>query len=305
MMKITSLLQKVFLAVHGLINRSVTWSRVYFYFLGSILRRFPDGPFKHRALQSLRAVQWPLFPLAARKVDVGGISLKIVPHFGEFDFDVFLLHSLTYESETFAYMKSLEKNYDAIVEIGANVGVFTLFLATHFKNATVFAFEPSRKAYLRLLENIRLNSLSNCYPFNAAVSNQMGVVSFFEPARHLVNGSLIRQFAEIFSDQISETKALSVDGTFLEKMLKEFGRVLIKIDAEGADVEVLKTLMGFIREKKPDILIECLDITENDLNALNMSETYIFYELTTEGPLLCQRFKAKKEETTNFFLTPK
>ena len=53
------------------------------------------------------------------------------------------------------------RNETVIVDIGANIGVFSIYAATQAKNATVYAFEPVPANYELLAENIRTNGLND------------------------------------------------------------------------------------------------------------------------------------------------
>lgn len=66
----------------------------------------------------------------------------------------------------------IEKN-DVVVDIGANIGVFTLYAACRTQN-TVYAFEPFPDNYEALQQNIRANGLDNINPQRFAVSDRSG-----------------------------------------------------------------------------------------------------------------------------------
>ena len=53
------------------------------------------------------------------------------------------------------------KNHSTIIDIGANIGVFSIYAANKNKTSKIFAFEPSQKTYNQLVENINLNGFEN------------------------------------------------------------------------------------------------------------------------------------------------
>src|SRR5436853_2547835 len=99
-----------------------------------------------------------------------------------------------------------------MIEIGANVGVFSAFVGAtaHAQSHAlrVFAFEPGRAAYARLIENLQLNRLNDVQTFNCAVGHETGFADFFEPVGHLTNGSLSREFASQFNEDVRCTRTL-------------------------------------------------------------------------------------------------
>src|SRR5262249_23088870 len=141
--------------------------------------------------------------------------------------------------------------YRSVIEIGANVGVFTVFFSDWLKRlqpgGKVFAFEPSPRAYQRLLENIKANDCGNVVAVNCAVGGSTGFFPFFEPEDHLTNGSLDAQFAGQFSSVLNATPVLVVAGDLLETLPGLEEPILLKIDAEGAEAQILRSLEGFIR----------------------------------------------------------
>src|SRR5271154_1103636 len=90
-----------------------------------------------------------------------GTKLTIRPHIGEFDFQALFSRSISYERDVFKVLAQRMSQYRTIVEIGANVGIYTAFFANAFAcqdpNRAVFAFEPSREAFKRLLDNFEHN----------------------------------------------------------------------------------------------------------------------------------------------------
>lgn len=62
----------------------------------------------------------------------------------------------TKEPETIAWIKSF-KNGDSFIDIGANIGIYTLFCASYHSKSKIWAYEPHNLNFFRLLDNIRLN----------------------------------------------------------------------------------------------------------------------------------------------------
>jgi FkbM family methyltransferase len=243
----------------------------YLRAIGWFSKALPDGRSKHRIGNALRWVDWKRVALPPSSVELApGISVKLVPHANEFDFAALLFRRLPYESGVFDWLAGRE--YDTIIEIGANVGVFTLFFTRRYPRASIYAFEPSAEAYGRLLTNMALNEGAvnvgrHATAFNCAVSDSTTFVDFFEPAGHLTNGSLDASFAGQFSETVVKRKVLAIDAQSLAPLFS--GRTLVKIDVEGAEPRILKAMAGLLRERRPDLLIEVLESTEAALNQLD------------------------------------
>jgi FkbM family methyltransferase len=285
--------------LHNAVSRSPLASLIYLETLGEILRVFPHSMRKQYVLNALAWVQWPDVDLRARQITAATTSIKLKPHVGEFDFDAAINKRLQYEPEVFAYLESTLANYDSVIEIGANVGVFTVFFAKHVKQ--VFAFEPSRQAYVRLLENLHLNRMFNVQSFNCAVAAECGIVHFFEPAGHLTNGSLNESFARIFSADVKSSPTLTVGGEIIGKFVHDSDKLLIKIDAEGAEGLVLSALAEIISKHRPALIIEVLSEFEDELNAL-VPVGYKCYNITDHG--LCYAPQLQSSGFRDWVLLP-
>lgn len=239
-------------------------------------------------LSNLQTVDWPAVDLPAIPVQVSpNATVRLHPHFGEFDAQALVRERLQYETEVFAWLESRRTTYDTVVEIGANVGVFTIYFGTQFRTVAgagtrVLAFEPSPEAFRRLQANLRANNLSHVVATQAAVSDTSGTVTFHEPAGHLTNGSLLPSFASQFSSDVRVTTVRSVSGADIAALAPQ-GRVLLKLDVEGAEAMVLRSLSGWLMTVQPDILIEVLPGHESEIQLALPDARYRPFEITPAG----------------------
>ena len=57
-------------------------------------------------------------------------------------------------------------------DIGANIGIYSLFTAMNYKNSKVYCFEPEANNFASLCNNIFLNNLDNVYPYMIGISDK-------------------------------------------------------------------------------------------------------------------------------------
>jgi FkbM family methyltransferase len=280
------LLRTAGLRVNRAVARYPFAARAYLRFAGRITRLLPSKYLKDAIYFQMAAIPWPDLNLPAVDVEVAPhCSVKIVPHAQEFDFRAHFDTVLHYERPVFNWLST--RKYTNAIEIGANVGVYTVFLSVLVgPTGKVFAFEPSAEAFRRLLTNLSLNRTSNVQPFQCAIGASSGFVKFYEPEGHLTNGSLLPDFAAIFSDRISVRTSVAVQGALLEDLVTD-GQILLKIDAEGAEEVILRAMESFIVRRRPDILLEVLPAFETGLNSLGFlrESGYKFFNLTKDGPI--------------------
>jgi FkbM family methyltransferase len=309
-MKFTSAAKRAAHLAHTVIGKSPLATRWYFALLSGVLRPLPECKFKRQILNSVLAARWPECDLPSRRVILGTkTSIALYPRFGEIGFESLVSRNPLYEREVFFFLEPRLADYDTVVEIGANVGLFSLFVATAFErlqksDSQIFVFEPSRKAYLRLLQNLKLNAVRNVQAFNCAVGEKTVFASFFEPEDHLNNGSLLEEFALIFSSSLQVSQTLVLNAELLETLLSCAGRLLIKIDAEGAESRILTGLRSVIAKNKPDILLEVLPMYQDSLNSMGFLRAagYRFFNITDRGAAKHEKFTAS--EFRDWLLVP-
>jgi FkbM family methyltransferase len=139
-----------------------------------------------------------------------------------------------YEPFESALIHRLVQPGDTVLDIGANIGYYTLILARCVgPGGRVFAFEPDPENFALLKRNVECNGYHNVTLVNAALSNQAGTVKL-----HLCDEN--RGDHRIYSSgdgrPAIEVLALTTDdycGGFADRIR------LIKMDVQGAEGRVL------------------------------------------------------------------
>jgi FkbM family methyltransferase len=236
------------------------------------------------------SVRWPVLDLAPRSVVVGERTrVRLVPHLGEFCQSALFRRRMVYEREVFVWLEKAVERYDAVIEIGANVGIYSVFLDALIKARpgarlrNVFCFEPSHDAFMRLIENLRVNRTSHVVPYRAAVGDTRGFRTFFEPRDHLTNGSLIESFARQFSDKVAKSIVAIHHADDLAPLFEGYRKVLLKIDVEGYEPQLLGALALLIERRRPDMLLEVLPGSAEPLNRIAALAHYEKSLITSDG----------------------
>jgi FkbM family methyltransferase len=235
-----------------------------------------------------QGIPWKELSFGARQVVVGErTNIRLYPHLGEFDQAALFKRRLDYEKPLFAWLEHhATHRYDAIVEIGANVGIYTIFFDALIKSEPndrlrhVYAFEPSRMAYARLLANLEVNAACFVSPFAVAICDRTGFSPFYEPAGHLTNGSLSQGFAAQFSPCIRSCTVVTLAGPVLADIFSAHARVLLRIDAEGSEPQILTAMAPIITRHAPDLLVEVLPRVDERLAHAGCLAGYTKFLLT-------------------------
>jgi FkbM family methyltransferase len=264
----------------------------YLQLISLVSRRILPRSISRRIAYSIcYRLDWPALNYKSRNVIVGErTEIRLVPHLGETDAAALFTKTLDYEKPVFKWLENNATNkYDIIIEIGANVGIYTVFLDALIKSfpggqlKSIVAFEPSQEAYGRLIENLRVNAAVSVNAFRAAVGTKSGLETFFEPKGHLTNGSFMREFSAIFSDTVQESIVTVVGAEQLERFFCGKRKVLVKIDVEGYEPQLLKAMSAQISLYHPDLIIEVLPGTPEGLEPIAALNRYRKYLLGPHG----------------------
>ncbi len=123
-----------------------------------------------------------------------------------------------------------------ILDIGANVGFFSLYVANKFPLAKVYSFEPFPKSYQRMQENLKRNHVSNVKTFPFAVSDKEGKVEFFSTEWAGCNTIFESNFEGWKYDK-TQVDCVSFDKIFELTGARHFD--FAKIDCEGSEYPII------------------------------------------------------------------
>lgn len=186
-----------------------------------------------------------------------------------------------YEAGTVRLLVQLLKPGSCFVDVGANIGYFTLLAGGLLEpDGRIYAFEPFPQAYHWLEHNLQQNQLSCVSIQNTAVSDSDGGKTLFLPSDGAwTNASLIAEFTE-HSDSLA-IKAIRLE-TFLAVQSNPHVD-LIKIDVEGAELQVLAGMGEFLARDQPDLIIEVLPRFADGLNVFFADRCYRKFLITENG----------------------
>jgi len=173
----------------------------------------------------------------------------------------------------------LRKNNNILcMDVGAFIGVISLAMAHKLKQkGSVISFEPFKKNYQRLVDNIYLNANKNIFPFNIAISNKTGYCKLSMGSGGAGNEFIVKN--ENLSDNCENAMQTTLDHFTSAYSIKKIN--LLKIDAEGMDEDVLYGSKNLLQNNMIDyIIIEYIQgeqSSENVLNILSNHQYNCFY----------------------------
>lgn len=178
---------------------------------------------------------------------------------------------------------------DFLIDIGAHTGDTTVPMAVATgSTGKVLALEPNPYVFKILEKNASLNrEVSRIVPLQKAATTNEGIFTFNYSDASFCNGGYLEK---IKNTKHNHRYTLDVEGinlqNYLLRMYKEDlnNLSLIKVDAEGYDKEILKTIPAIIQDYQPVILVECykrLDTGErSDLYQTVTSPGYRLFKIS-------------------------
>jgi FkbM family methyltransferase len=161
----------------------------------------------------------------------------------------------TYERGTLHALDGFLSNGGTFIDVGANVGLMTLFAAMKLRSSGhVVAFEAMPSTFEILWKNIELNGFSNVTAVNVAVGSATSTAEIFDD-REMRRGAatLLRPSQGVHGWKVPIT---SLDEYLTANSVNDV--TCVKVDVEGWELEVLRGAPATLHREKPPIWIfEC------------------------------------------------
>lgn len=126
---------------------------------------------------------------------------------------------------------------DVVLDVGANTGIFSIYLAQMHPEITIHAFEPVPATYRRLLANLEANGVTNVIPHNMAITADGRALEL-----HLTPQNSGAATAFLTRPYANGHEHIEVASTTLSAFMQSRAIewiTLLKIDCEGAEYEIL------------------------------------------------------------------
>lgn len=158
-----------------------------------------------------------------------------------------------YEKSEYELYNNLLSDGMTILDVGANIGWYSLLWGKKFLNSKIHAFEPIPDIYKYLSTNLVINGINNVIPHGFGLSDQNAVLSFyFNPMiTGLSSSQNVLRYSGVKEIQCNVQTLDSFSNSLKIKPVD-----LIKCDVEGAELSVLKGAIETIKRDAPMIVLE-------------------------------------------------
>lgn len=180
-----------------------------------------------------------------------GFKLRLHPATNVGD-EAIVLHGIHGEEDEFKRVETLIHQFENFIDIGANIGLYSLIAARHLpETRPIVAFEPMKNTLQRLNANLKLNDVHRVHVINAAVSDANGVLELYQPPANLGGTSNVKRYQNWAPSKVEKTT--------LKDALAALGidRIgMLKVDIEGAeDAAILPYIDSMPRSSWPKYIL--------------------------------------------------
>ena len=148
---------------------------------------------------------------------------------------------------------------DAVcLDVGANIGLYTMALAALAPKGSVWAFEPSPETFGFLSRNIELNKLANAHSVHTVVGDTTGFVEFqdipfFTAGSFAVVGEPFLT-TEVLGSLFVKQPSITIDQFVADHALDRLD--FVKVDVEGGELSVLDGAKQALADHEPIVVLE-------------------------------------------------
>jgi len=146
-------------------------------------------------------------------------------------------------------------SHDTVIDLGANIGIFTILAAVRARDGRVIALEPEEENFRFLRDNITANLFSKVETYRLAVSSVDRLVDLY--VRGPNNSSMLKVTPKKRLKKVQKVESVSMQSLISRLRLPKID--FLKMDIEGAEYLVFQeeSWLGYVKriamEIHPDL----------------------------------------------------
>lgn len=213
------------------------------------LRRIVADPLKFLAVMVLKLIPG----LSSRPFDLrlkDGNIIRVREFWTLFLFDEIFVENC-YESP-----EVLKRGpFGTVIDVGANIGLFTLRSKQLWPEARVVALEPHPDNFDKLQEHVAINRLEGVEPMQVGIADKCGCFDLYVQPRNIAGHSMYKKGGTTTSISIPTLTLADVQVPVSKGSGGAFG-ALLKVDCEGCEYPLLSTLTQELADRISCIVFE-------------------------------------------------
>jgi FkbM family methyltransferase len=215
-----------------------------------------------------------------------------------------------FENEEFPFFTKLISSCNLMLDIGSNIGYYTLLAKRFQPNIKIIAFEPMPSVFNYLNKNIQINNFKNVFTEQLALSNVNGNASFYTrinprmksiadqlPGDSSLDSSIVQSAIEV------QVKLETLDN-YVKQHLNESENIdFIKIDTEATEHLVFQGAENVLTNHRPIIMCEVIkNKNQHDLEAIFSKHDYNYMRISNKELVLFEHIVIEKPKEDYFFV---
>ena len=198
-----------------------------------------------------------------------------------------------YDKKKIDYIESKinPKKFDYFIDIGSNIGFYSLYFASKFKNLNVLAFEPIQENYEQILKSVETNNFKKFEVFKYALSNKTEIKTMWVTNMKKKSGFSVYEDKDYKNETKMnnyDTKKIfkrSVKSEVFDDIFKIKNKnVFIKIDVERHEFQCISGMTNLLQKSNNKIFLQ-VEIAEMYKNSvLNLLKKMNFSVLNIIEP---------------------
>jgi FkbM family methyltransferase len=184
--------------------------------------------------------------------------------------------------ETIIILRLLKlKAFETFVDVGANLGYYSLLLASESNRINIISYEPDKNNFDFFLKSIAINKFDNLItPKNYAVGDYCGESNLYINKLGSGGHSLVKPESLSFDQVTYAVNTLSLDSELF--LIESEKKILIKIDVEGFELNVFNGATRLLNKKnKPILFYESWPKNCEGISNLLTSQGYKIYAVNS------------------------
>lgn len=210
------------------------------------------------------------------------------------------------EPELFRVYDEFLKPKMTIVDAGANIGLHSLFFSKRVgEEGKIYAFEPAKMIFRRMMEHIQNNQVTNIEGLCLALGGKQGRAEIVDNKEDTSRTFLRPSLSN--SGAISTTAVETLDAFAEARGLEKID--FLKIDVEGFESEILEGALSLLTRQA--IKVIQIELDERSLGRAGSEKSTVVSLLINKGYGLCHWHssnkgfvRSTKEMYNSFFVTP-
>lgn len=188
-----------------------------------------------------------------------GVCIRMMPTDSFVENYLFWLGADAYEAGGSTWWSCLVRSHESVLELGANVGLYTLIGAGALASLRYRAVEPNPVSCRALRRNLELNGLTRVEVLELAVVGDrcLESVELHIPDRDPYDASCGAFVDGAVDNDLSARRRVLVASARIDDLIP--GVDLVKLDIEGLELEVLSAVRSWIVYAKPTLVVEVRD----------------------------------------------